>query len=197
MFANILHLIIFTFGSLLMLLVVLRFLLQLAKADFYNPISQGVVRVTKPLLMPLRRIIPGFWGIDLASVVLMLLIQLLVIFLMGLVIGQQVLFTYPFHALAWAVLGTLTLVSNIYFWAIIINIVVSWVAPHSHHPALLLISQLINPLMAPVRKLLPPLGGVIDISPILVLMGLKVVDIVIYRAAEAVYLAPKMVIGIW
>jgi YggT family protein len=197
MIANILHLIIYTFGSLLLLVVVLRFLLQLAKADFYNPISQGVARVTKPLLTPLRRVIPGFWGIDMASIVLMLLIQLAVIFLMGLIIGQHVLFNYPFFSLAWAVLGILTLISNIYFWAIILNIVVSWVAPYSQHPALVLVSQLINPLMAPVRKLLPPLGGVIDLSPILVLMGLKVVDIVIAHAAVAVYLQPKLVIGIW
>lgn len=197
MLTNIAQLIIHTLASLFLIVVILRFLLQLARADFYNPVSQAVVKITNPFLAPLRRVIPGLGGVDFAAIVLMLLVQLLVIFVMGLVTGQSVLFDYPLHALAWAVLGCLTLVSSIYFWSIIISIIASWVAPHSHHPLLVLVNQLINPLMAPVRRLLPPLGGVIDISPILVLMGLKVLDLLIYRAAEAVYLSPRFVLGIW
>src|SRR5690606_18580227 len=66
-----------TLGSLYLLIVLLRFVLQLVRADFYNPLSQFIVRATSPLLMPLRRIIPGFGGIDLASLVLAVLVQLL------------------------------------------------------------------------------------------------------------------------
>ena len=76
-----------TLGNLYLLVVLLRFLLQLVRADFYNPISQFIVRATKPLLMPLRRIIPGYGGLDFASLVLALAIQLvlmvLIIKLMG------------------------------------------------------------------------------------------------------------------
>jgi YggT family protein len=197
MVSNILHLVVYTLMSLLMIIVVLRFLLQLVKADFYNPISQGIVKVTKPLLMPLRKIVPGVWGIDMASVVLMLILQLVGILVLGLIHGQLVLIGYPLHSLIWAVLGCLTIVSNIFFWSIIISIIGSWIAPASGHPLLHLVNQLIHPIMAPVRRLLPPLGGVIDISPILVILALKVVDMLILRAAVASYLNPSLVIGVW
>lgn len=197
MLANILHLIINTLMSLFLIIVVLRFLLQLARADFYNPLSQGIVKITKPLLMPLRQLIPGFMGIDIASIVLMILLQLATILTLGFILNQMVMFTYPLHCFAWAVLGSLTLVSNVYFWSIIITIIGSWIAPGSRHPLLSLANQLIEPLMAPIRRLIPPLGGVIDISPILVLLALKVVDMLIINAAVAVQLNPKLVIGIW
>lgn len=197
MLAKILHFLIYTSMTFFMIIVILRFLLQQAKADFYNPLSQAIVKITRPLLMPLRRFIPGVLGIDMASIALMILLQLVVIFVLGLILGQSTLFSFPLYSLAWAVLGTLTLVSNIFFWGIIISIVGSWIAPGSNHPVLALVNQLIDPIMAPIRKILPPLGGVIDISPILVLMGLKVLDMVLARAAQAVYLNPNVVIGVW
>lgn len=197
MLAKILHFLIYTSMTFFMIIVILRFLLQQAKADFYNPLSQAIVKITRPLLMPLRRIIPGVMGIDMASIALMILLQLAVILVLGLILGQSTLFSFPLYSIAWAILGTLTLVSNIFFWGIIISIVGSWIAPGSNHPVLALVNQLIDPIMAPIRKILPPLGGVIDISPILVLMGLKVLDMVLERAAQAVYLNPNVVIGVW
>ncbi|MBE8715640.1 YggT family protein [Cellvibrio polysaccharolyticus] len=197
MLAKILHFLIYTSMTFFMIIVILRFLLQQAKADFYNPLSQAIVKITRPLLMPLRRIIPGVMGIDMASIALMILLQLAVILVLGLILGQSTLFSFPLYSIAWAILGTLTLVSNIFFWGIIISIVGSWIAPGSNHPVLALVNQLIDPIMAPIRKILPPLGGVIDISPILVLMGLKVLDMVLARAAQAVYLNPNVVIGVW
>src|SRR5690606_13193674 len=98
-----------------------------------------------------------------ASVVLMILLQLLAIFVLGLIHGQLVIFSHLHYVLLWTVLGCLTIVSNIFFWSIIISIIGSWIAPASGHPLLSLVNQLIHPLMAPVRRLLPPLGGVIDI----------------------------------
>lgn len=197
MFTNILHLVAYTLMSLFLVIVVLRFLLQLARADFYNPLSQGIVKITKPLLMPLRRVIPGYLGIDFAAVVLMILLQLVAITVLGLIHGQLVVFSYPLYSVVWALLGCLTLISNIYFWAIIISIIGSWIAPGNGHPLLSLINQLIDPLMRPVRRLLPPLGGVIDISPILVILGLKVVDVVLAEAANATLLPKALVIGVW
>lgn len=198
MLSNILHLVVYTLMSLFMIVVVLRFLLQLARADFYNPLSQGIVKITNPLLMPLRRIIPGVWRIDMASVALMILLQLVAIMVLGLIqTGQFILFSFLLYGIGWAVVGCLTIISNIFFWAIIISIIGSWIAPGSGHPLLSLINQLINPLMAPVRRLLPPLGGVIDISPILVLLGLKVVDMLLMGAGNAIHLPPALVIGVW
>lgn len=198
MLSNILHLVVYTLMSLFMIVVVLRFLLQLARADFYNPLSQGIVKITNPLLMPLRRIIPGVWRIDMASVALMILLQLVAIMVLGLIqTGQFILFSFLLYGIGWAVIGCLTIISNIFFWAIIISIIGSWIAPGSAHPLLSLINQLINPLMAPIRRLLPPLGGVIDISPILVLLGLKVVDMLLLGAANAIHLPPPLVLGVW
>lgn len=198
MLAKILHFVIYTAMTFLMIIVILRFLLQQVKADFYNPLSQAIVKITRPLLMPLRRLVPGIFGIDMASIVLMLLLQLVVILVLGLILdGQLLVFSFPLHTLAWAVLGCLTLVTNIFFWAIIISIIGSWVAPGSHHPVLALVNQLIEPLMAPVRKLLPPLGGVIDISPILVLMALKVIEMLLMSGAQSASVDPRLVIGVW
>jgi YggT family protein len=197
MISNILHLVVYTLMSLFMIIVVLRFLLQVARADFYNPLSQGIVKITKPLLMPLRKIIPGFMGIDIASIVLMILLQLVAILILGLIHGQLVVVAYPLYSVIWAVLGCLTIISNIFFWSIIISIIGSWIAPASGHPLLNLVNQLIDPLMAPVRRLLPPLGGVIDVSPILVILALKVVDMLIARGADLTHLPRALVIGVW
>jgi YggT family protein len=196
MLSNILHLVVYTLMSLFMIIVVLRFLLQLARADFYNPLSQGIVKITNPLLKPLRRIIPGVMRIDMASIALMILLQFVAILVLGLIkTGQIVFFSFSLYAMfGWAVLGCLIIISKIFFWAIIISIIGSWIAPGSSHPLLSLINQLINPVMSPVRRILPPLGGVIDISPILVLLALKVVDMLLIGAANAIYLQRGLVI---
>lgn len=152
-----------TLGSLYMLIVLLRFLLQLVRADFYNPISQGISKATNPLLLPLRRIIPGFYGIDLASLVLALLLQWVAGQLIYLVAGQGLL--NPLIIIPMGLIGILKMLVQIYFVGMIIYIIASWIAPFSHNPALVLVRQVVEPAMAPLRKLIPPLGP-IDISPI-------------------------------
>ncbi len=160
-----------TLGSLYVMLVLLRFLFQMVRADFYNPISQFVAKATNPLLMPLRKVIPGFFGVDLAALVLALALQWGIIQLI-LVIGGRG-FINPMYTLSWSAISLLSTVLTIYFWCLIISIIVSWVAPFSQHPALLLIRQLIAPVMAPFQKLIPPLGG-IDITPIFAFMVLHI-----------------------
>ncbi len=182
-----------TLASLYLLIVMLRFLFQVMRADFYNPISQFVAKATNPLLMPLRRIIPGIMGLDIASLVLALIIQCLAIQALALMLGAGLL--NPLHLLVWALIGTLSLVVNIFFWGMIIMIVVSWVAPHSHNPVLMLLQQLVEPAMAPFRKLLPPMGG-LDLSPIFAFLMLNVVKIVISHLAAASQLPAQIVLGI-
>lgn len=162
-----------TIGSLYLLLVLLRFLFQLVRADFYNPVSQTVAKATNPLLMPLRRVIPGYRGLDFASLVLALLVQALVIQLVIFLYGHG--FVGVFYLLGWSLVGLLKTVANIYFWGLIIVIVASWVAPFSHNPALVLVRQVIEPAMAPLRKIIPPLG-VIDLSPIVAFMILNLIN---------------------
>ena len=182
-----------TLLSLLLVIVLTRLLLQQARADFYNPISQFVVKLTDPLLTPLRRLIPGFWGVDMAAVVLLLLVQMLAIGTTLLLGGLGL--PNPVLLIAWAVVGVAGLVVNFYFFAILAMIILSWVAPGSHHPAIYLLYQLTEPVMAPFRKLLPALGG-LDLSPILVFIVINVVQIFLRHAAVGIGLHPAWVMGL-
>ena len=197
MVANILHLIVYSLMSLFLVIVVLRFLLQLVRADFYNPVSQAIVKVTMPLLKPLRKVIPGVLGIDMASVVLILLVQLLASVILCLIVGVSGLIANPFLLIAWGFVGALTIISSIFFWCMIISIIGSFIAPFSHHPLLVLANQIINPLSAPIRKVLPRLGVVIDISPIIILLGLKIVDMLIIRLGMFLGVNPSVTLGYW
>jgi YggT family protein len=179
--------------ALLLLVVLLRLLLQQVRADFYNPISQFVLKVTNPILLPLRRVIPGFWGVDLAAVVLLLALQIISIVTILLLGG----YSLPNIGLllAWGVIGVAGLVVNFYFFALLGMIILSWVAPGSGNPAVHLLHQLTEPVMAPFRKLLPPMGG-LDLSPIMVFIGINIVQIFLRHAAAGVGLHPALVIGL-
>ena len=106
-----------TFLSLYLVAMLLRFLLQLVRADFYNPISQFLVKVTNPLVIPLRRVIPGLGGLDLASLLLAVLLQLAGIILLLVINGLGL--PGVFTLLVWSVLGVLGLLVNIYFFALL------------------------------------------------------------------------------
>ena len=164
--------IISSLGSIYLTFVVLRFLLQLFRADYYNPISKTIVKVTNPLLIPLRKIIPGFFGIDFAGIVLALLVQALIIQIICSIAGLGWL--NPLLLLSWSFLGVLGLLLSLYYWGILIIIIASWIAPFSSHPALTLLREIIEPVMAPFRKILPSMGG-LDLSPMIVIMILHVV----------------------
>lgn len=161
-----------------MTVVLLRFLLQLARADFYNPITQFVVKATNAPLRPLRKIIPGWGGIDGASLVLAVLIQAITFFLILIALNGGIPAINPLTLLTWSVLNILDLIVKIYFWSVIAVVVVSWIAPTSHHPAIQLVAQLTEPVMRPVRNMIPSIGG-LDLSPIIVFLILNVVSVVI------------------
>lgn len=163
-----------TLGSLYVLVVLLRFILQLVRADFYNPLSQFTVRATQPLLMPLRRLIPGFAGVDLASLVLALLVQLVLMVVIALIAGYN-----PLSAAAmlpvWAMLILSSLFLKVFFFALILSVILSWVAPQSHNPGAMLAQQICAPLLAPIQRILPNLGG-LDLSPIFAFIALNLID---------------------
>lgn len=179
--------------SLYLLAMLLRFLLQLVRADFYNPICQFLARITNPVVLPLRRVIPGVGGIDLSSLLLALLLQILgIVFMLWLNgLGAPNLGVL----LIWGGLGLFGLVVNVYFFALLAVIILSWIAPGSHNPALHLLYQLTEPVMAPFRKVLPPMGG-LDFSPILVFVLINVVQIALRHMAAGVGLHPALVIGL-
>ncbi|MBU1329124.1 MAG: YggT family protein [Gammaproteobacteria bacterium] len=167
-----------TIGSLYLLIVLLRFILQLVRADFYNPMSQFIVRATHPLLRPLRKIIPSVAGLDLASLVLAILVQLvlmaLTLMLMGYGLGD------PLQLLVWSIIGVTALFLKVFFFALIISVILSWVAQGSHNPAVELVNQICEPLLAPIRRLLPSMGG-LDLSPIVAFLILNLIDMLVIR----------------
>ncbi len=150
--------------------VMLRFLLQTIRADFYNPICQFLITVTNPALKPLRRWIPGYMGIDWPSILLLILLQLLEICLIALLISGHIpsLISMPV-IIASKLLGLLIW---IYIIIIIIQAVISWVQPGSYSPFTVLLYQLSDPLVRPVRRYIPVTGG-IDWSPFVVLISLN------------------------
>jgi YggT family protein len=182
-----------TLLGLFLLAMLLRFLLQLVRADFYNPISQFLVKVSNPLVLPLRKVIPGYAGLDLASLLLAVLLQLLGIVAILLLSGNGIP-SLPL-LLIWSVLGVISLLVNIYFFALLAMIILSWVAPGSNHPAIYLLYQITEPVMAPLRKLLPPMGG-LDFSPILVFVLINIIQIALRHLADGVGLHPALVLGL-
>lgn len=172
------------FFGLYLLIVLLRFLFQLARADFYNPISQFVLKATNPLLMPIRKVIPSIGSIDTSSLVLALAVQMLGALLAILLVGGGI---DPIKLVIWSALLILNLILQIYFFSLIITVIVSWIAPQSQNPAIALIHQLLAPVTNPIRKMLPDMGG-IDISPIFVFFVIMVLKKVLYSFMAATYL---------
>jgi len=159
------------------LIVVLRFLLQLARADFYNPLSQFIVKATNPALIPLRKIIPGLFGVDVASILLALILQMIALQLLFLLDGGSAM--YPIIPLIFgSLLKLIGLVLNIYFWSFIIMVVISWVAPHTNNPAISVIHSLTDPVLRPIRKVLPSMGG-LDFSIMIAMLGILIIKILL------------------
>lgn len=165
-----------TLFQLYITIVLVRFLLQLAKADFYNPVSQAVVKLTSPVLQPLRRIIPGFAGLDIASLVLAVGLSFIMLMLSSLIAYGVVV--NPLALFIGSIAGVVQSITTIYFFAIIISAISSWIPAIQRHPVTLLVWQIVEPIQAPFRKILPDMGG-IDISPLFALLALKVVQILI------------------
>lgn len=161
-------------GGLYLLAILLRFLLQLARADFYNPVSQAVVRVTDPMVRVFRTFIPGYRNLDFAALALAFVVEGIAIYVLFLLYGASV--PGIGFVVTWSVLGVVYFIINIYWYAIIASIIMSFVMLFSGnmnpHPILMLVWQLTDPVMAPFRKIIPPMGG-LDFSPIFVFILLR------------------------
>jgi len=158
-----------TITDLYVTAILLRLLLQWVRADFYNPLSQFLIKITNPVLVPARRIIPSFGKLDTASVVIMLLLELAQLVAISLISktdhGFQFLLLFAMQKLIITLLLT-------YFVLIIARVLISWIASQSRHPLIPLIYQLTDPVLIPFSKLVPPLGGV-DLSPLFALIALR------------------------
>ncbi|HCT06378.1 MULTISPECIES: YggT family protein [unclassified Pseudomonas] len=181
-----------TLGSLYLLIVLMRFILQLVRANFYNPLCQFVVKATQPLLKPLRRVVPSMFGLDMSSLVLALLLQILLFAVILLLNGYQ---ANTVLLLPWGLIGIFSLFLKIIFWSMIISVILSWVAPGSRSPGAELVYQITEPVLAPFRRLIPNLGG-LDISPIFAFIAIQLLQSwVIPRLAYYAFM-PKELFGL-
>lgn len=149
--------------------VMLRLILQLVRADFYNPLSQAVVKLTNPPLRQLRRYIPAMGRIDTASIVLILLLQLLNTWLITILFGHG---GGLLGLLLFAVSELLAKLVYLYIFALVVQAVASWIAPGAYNPLLGLIDAVTTPLLRPLRRHVPNLAG-LDLSPMVAIILLQ------------------------
>jgi len=174
-FTNPIEFLISTLFSLYILAVMLRFLLGMVRADFYNPVSQFLVRITNPVLVPLRKVIPSIGKFDISAVVLMIALQILALTLIVLLRGGGV----PVSAVIILSLAELvSLAINVFFFAIIIQVILSWVNLGSYNPVTSLVYSLTSPVLRPIQQLIPPISG-IDLSPLFAIIGLQVLRMLV------------------
>lgn len=166
-----------TLLSLVYFVFLLRLLLQLVRADFRNPLSQAIVKLTNPLIMPLRRVLPPAGKLDTASNVAVLLVALAEVgILYALRAGA------PPDALTWlrlAVLGMLSKLLWVYFYAILLYALVSLIAPNQYSPVAALLAALCEPVLRPIRRLIPPVAG-LDLSPLWACIALQALLILLH-----------------
>ncbi|MBU2871992.1 YggT family protein [Colwellia sp. E2M01] len=168
----IIYLLRFVFDALLMILIV-RVWLQWVKADFYNPLSQFVVKISNPLVVPLRRIIPGFGGLDIATLLLAYTVATLKFVSLAALSGQN-LGVFAFY------IGLLALIKQAGFLLFIIMIimaVMSWVV-QGYNATLMVLSQLTEPFLNPIRKIIPNMGG-LDLSMLVAFLAMNVINILL------------------
>lgn len=175
--ANAFSYLVSTLISLYVTAVMLRLLLQWVRADFYNPLCQFLVKATNPVLVPMRRVIPSIGKLDTASVVLMLILEFISVWVLSLLsplnwnAGQVFLF---------AVISLVAMLLWTYFILIIVMVVLSWFGREWRHPVIPLVYQLTEPVLRPIRKVIPPISG-IDLAPLLALIVIRFLLILIGR----------------
>lgn len=161
--------------SLYLLVLLLRFWMPFLQADFRNPLAQGILRLTSPLVVPVRRIVPPLGRLDTATVLVAFVIQYVTVFLLLIIVGQTAGFV---HIAVTAVVKLVVLSINLFVYAIFIRVILSWVAQGAYNPATAIIATLTEPVLRPFRRLLPPMGG-FDLSPIIAIILLLAATIVV------------------
>ena len=155
--------------SLYLLVLLLRFWLPWLRADFRNPLAQGILKLTSPVVVPLRRIVPSFGRLDSATILVAFVVQYAAIWLILLILSTSA----SIDVIAITALVKLVMLSiNLFMFAIFIRIILSWISPGQYNPATAIIGTLTEPVLRPFRRLIPAIGG-IDISPIfaIILLG--------------------------
>ena len=183
-------------GGLYIGICLLRVLLQLVRADYYNQVSQFIVLATRAPIQVLRPILPSWGRLDSAALVWAILVGVIGIQLSAFIVGFG--FVGPIESLTWSFLGLLNVALNIIFYGLVAVIVLSWLTMmggmNISHPAINLANQIVRPFMEPFQKILPPFGG-IDLSPILLFMTIQVLRMLSNQMAYSANLRPGLVLG--
>ena len=165
-----------TLLGLYMMVIMLRFLLQLVQADSRNPFSQFVIKITNPVLAPLRRIIPNSSTLDLSALTFLFLLGGIKLWLLYSVANASI--SLPGLALL-SVAEILSLSLNVFFFAILIQVILSWVSQGAnYHPMMVVVCALTEPLLRPIRHRMPSLTG-FDLSPIVAIIILQLTQILV------------------
>lgn len=162
-------------AQLYLFVLLLRLLLPWLGADFRNPIAQAILKITSPVIVPLRRVIPPFGRVDTATVLVAYIIQYLLILVILLIYGQSAGFL---EIAVTAVVNLVLLTLRLFVFAIIIRVILSWIAPGGYNPATAIIHTLTDRILAPFRRIIPPLGG-LDLSPLAAIILITAVTIVV------------------
>lgn len=164
-----------TIAQLYLLVMLLRFWLPFLRADFRNPIAQGILRLTSPLVVPVRRIVAPIGRLDTATVIVAFGLQYLTILLILTINGIP---SGILPIASTALIDLVLLSVRLFTFAIFIHIVLSWITPGTFNPATAFIAMLVEPVLRPFRRLVPTIGG-LDISPIFAIILLQAVAIFI------------------
>lgn len=156
-------------SSLFLFILLLRFWLPWFRGDFRNPVAQAILRITSPLVVPLRRVLPSIGKVDTATVLVAFVVQFLTIVIRLFLVGASAPFI-PIAVTSVLMLGILS--ANLFMLIIIAAILLGWFAPGVYNPVSAMVTTIAETLLKPFRRLIPPLGG-LDLSPIIpiILLG--------------------------
>lgn len=163
-----------TLFDLYIMIVLLRVWLQVARADFYNPFSQFVIKATQPVVGPLRKIIPGLGGWDIATILFAFAVACLKITTLSLLLGAAI---NPLVILISGLIILIQAVFKLLFWVLILRAILSWIS-RGNNPIEAVMIQLTEPLLAPIRRFMPQMGG-LDLSMLVVLIGLQFLEMLV------------------
>lgn len=159
-----------TVFDLYIMVVILRIWLQASRADFYNPFSQFIVKATQPIVAPLRRVIPSIGSLDLATVIFAYVLCVIK-FVALVLIASNGAFSFSLDFLFLGLLSLLKAVGGLIFWVLLIRAILSWVS-QGRSPIEYVFHQLTEPMLAPIRRILPAMGG-FDLSVLVLFIGLQ------------------------
>lgn len=164
-----LYFILDTLMTLYTAVLLLRLILQVVRADFRNPIAGAIVQVTNPVVLPLRRLLPPMGKFDTATIAAVVLATLLKLWILSVLFFAA---PGPALLLRMTLVDLVQLVLQTYLFAIVLNAILSFVAPGNYSPAQSLLASICDPVLNPFRRIIPPIGG-LDLSPLWAIIAIQ------------------------